>query len=254
MTNNWVFVFALVDGRFCENAGLDKVISSLAASYASKIEFVVNLESVFSAKLSGIFGQRIKRDSKFAKFIMCLIDALKSAGIGFDTSLGEEEFFSKHLMQSITIRNDDIDDFSRITDLDPDVDRGNAIAWAVSEALLRTMYEADNSATMIDRLNVDCGHWSRIMSKVPRMSAFRDPLFAQSIVQWLRKFATVSVDEWTSQKCLVPYSATNAALVLYTRTNVAVFGGLFAAALALGFAVFGLTGGLVQIKAILRIK
>jgi hypothetical protein len=81
--------------------------------------------------LSGLFGQRIKRDSAFAKFMLCLKDAMKAAAVPFDTSLGEsfrtQNVFSKSLVQSIAIANDGFDDTAHRTGTTPDIHRANAV-------------------------------------------------------------------------------------------------------------------------------
>jgi hypothetical protein len=170
---------------------------------------------------------------------MCLIDAVKSTGINFETYLTEEDtVFSSHLIQSLTIKNDNNDEWARVGDVEPDLDRGNAIAWAVTEALLRMMYDADNSATMIDRININCGYWAKILGRVPRMSAYRDASVVQAVAQWMKRFASVNIEEWTVQKCMSVYSATSALLVLYTPMNMALWGGLFVGTLAYGGIVY----------------
>jgi hypothetical protein len=240
--NNWVFVFALTDGHFCGLERLERVVNSLNAGHSGKVEFAVSLESLTSPRLSGWFGQRIKRDSAFAKFVVCLIDSMKSAGIPFETSLGDayrtQKVFSKSLIQSIAVTNDDLDETSHITDLQTDVERANGIVWAVTEALLRMMYDADSTATMIDRVTIDAGHWAGVIAGIPRMAAFRDQSAAQVIAQWMRKFGTVSVDEWTSGKCVAPFSATSATLVLYTPVPASRSVVLALATVAYGGAIF----------------
>jgi hypothetical protein len=242
LANNWAFVFALTDGHFCGFEGLEKLVTALNTAHPGKVEFGISLESLTAPKLSGWFGQRIKRDSAFAKFVLCLIDSMKAAGIPFETALGEtyrtQKVFSKMLIQSIAITNEDFDETAHITDLRPDVDRANAIVWAVAEALLRMMYDADSTATMIDRGTIDSAHWAGIIAGIPRMAAFRDQSTAQVVAQWIRKFGTVTVDEWTSGKCPAPFSATSATLVLYTPTPLSRSVYLALAAVAYGGVIF----------------
>jgi hypothetical protein len=250
IANNWVFVFALTDGYFCHFEGLEKLIGALTSARVGKIEFGLSLESVTSPRLSGLFGQRIKRDSAFAKFMLCLIDAMKAASVPFETALGEsfrtQKVFSKSLVQSVAIANDDFDDIAHITDRVPDVNRSNAIVWAVTDALLRTMYDADVTAAIVDRHVIDTGHWAAVVAKIPRVAAFRDQAAAQVFAQWMRKFGTVSIDEWTSGKCFAPYSSTSATIVLYTRTPASQSVALFVGALLYGgivwLAVVGIAG------------
>jgi hypothetical protein len=242
VANNWVFVFALTDGHFCNFEGLEKVVSSLSNGHSGKIEFGVSLESVTGSKLSGLFGQRIKRDSVFAKFVLCLIDSMKAAGIPFETALGEayrtQKVFSKSLIPSLAVVNEDFDETTHITDLKPDVDRANALAWAVTEALLRVMYDADHTATMIEKGTINTAHWATVIAGISRMAGFRDQSAAQIIAQWMRKFGVVNVDEWTSGKCPAPFSATSATLVLYTPSPAKRSIGLIFAAFAYGGAIY----------------
>jgi hypothetical protein len=248
--NNWVFVFALTDGHFCHFEGLEKVVSGLTGSHAGKIEFGVSLESITSATLSGLFGQRIKRDSTFAKFMLCLIDAMKAAAVPFDTSLGEsfrtQKVFSKSLVQSIAIANDGFDDTAHLTDTTPDIDRANAVVWAFADSLLRTMYDADSAASIIDRHSVDSSHWARVVARLPRMAAFRDQTAAQVFGQWMRKFGIVSVEEWSTAKCFAPFSSTGATLVLYTPTpasrSIALFVGAAVYGVIVWLAILGIEG------------
>ena len=256
LANNWVFVFALTDGYFCDYEGLERQMNSLMGGHAGKVEFGVSLESVAAPKLNGLFGQRIKRDSAFAKFVMCLIDSMKAAGIPMETELSENKrtqtVFSKHLIQSIAIMNDNGDEISRIGDSTPDVDRANAVAWAVAEALLRMVYDADNTATMIEKQTVDTSYWANIIAKIPRMSAFRDQTAAHALAQWMRKFTTVTIDEWASKKCLAPFSATDATLVLYNPTPMTTSLALFVAAILYGFVVFLAIAGVDGVKKLFK--
>ncbi|KAH0785771.1 hypothetical protein GPJ56_010333 [Histomonas meleagridis] len=248
ITNNWVFIFALTDGNYCGYEGLEKYLSALSAVHSSKIKFAVSLESISSPKLRGVFGQRLRRDSAFANFMYSLLDALKTVGIQFDSGLNDEEHFSqlsfnKHLINSIAILNQDGDRISRVTDTVPNVTRANDIAWAVSEGLLRMMYNADNTATMIDRDSVDTSKWADIIANVPRMSAFRDQTFSQVILQWMKKFTpSATIDEWTSNKCIAPYTAASATLVFYNRVSFKKLAMLFIVGVAYGVAALLLTG------------
>jgi hypothetical protein len=250
IANNWVFVFALTDGHFCHFEGLEKVINTLTSGHVGKIEFGLSLESVTSPRLNGVFGQRIKRDSAFAKFMLCLIDAMKTAGVPFETALGEsfrtQKVFSKSLVQSVAVANEDFDDSTHITDRVPDVNRSNAIVWAVADALLRTMYDADATATIVERHVIDTAHWARVVAKLPRVAAFRDQAAAQVFAQWMRKFGTVSVEEWSSGKCFAPYSSTSATLTLYTPTPASQSVALFVGAALYGglvwLAIVGIAG------------
>ena len=252
LANNWVFVFAVTDGHFCDFEGLEREMNALAGGHAGKIEFGLSIESIAAPHLSGLFGQRIKRESAFAKFVMCLIDSMKAAGVPLETELSEEKrtqgVFSKHLVQSIAIMNSDNDEISRVGDSTPNIERANAVAWAVAEALLRMVYDADNTATMIERQTVDSSYWANIIGKIPRMSAFRDQTAASILAQWMRKFTTVSVDEWASRKCLAPFSATDANLVLYNPTPVTTSVALFFVAILYGFVVFLAIAGVEGVK------
>jgi hypothetical protein len=80
--------------------------------------------------LTGHFGQRLKRDSSFTKFMHCLIESLKSVGISLIASLSDSHLshllFSDRMINSIAINTDD--ELSRITDRVPDVERANSVA------------------------------------------------------------------------------------------------------------------------------
>jgi hypothetical protein len=252
LTNNWVFVFALTDGRFCHFSGLDKAVASLNSAHAQKVQFGISLESISATKLNGLFGQRLKRDTPFAKFMLCLKDSMKAAGIPLETSVSEEprsqSIFSKHLIPSIAIANENLDDTSRITDTEPDIDRANAIVWAVTEALLRMMYDAADSAVILDRVTIDASRWAKIIAKVPRVPAFRDQTLSHVIGQWIRKFATLLTEEWTSSQCYAPFSSTSATLVLYTPTPISPWVLCFVGAIVYGVGVFVLLAGVKGVK------
>ena len=181
----------------------------------------------------------------------CLLNAMRTANIDIETGLnedGEKEgltqaTYNKHLINSITIVGEQDDQISRITDVEPNVTRANDIAWCISEALLRMMYNADNTATMINRQSVDTSKWATVISKVQRMSAFRDQTFAQSILQWMKKFATISsINEWSSNKCLAPYSSTQAKLIFYNNVPFIQLFGYFILALGYGAIILFIVG------------
>lgn len=251
IVNNWVFLFALVDGHFCKEEGLEKLLTTYSSIHSSKIKFAISLESIVAEKLHGVFGQRLRRESAFAKFMYCLLNAMRTANIDIETGLnedGEKEgltqaTYNKHLINSITIVGEQDDQISRITDVEPNVTRANDIAWCISEALLRMMYNADNTATMINRQSVDTSKWATVISKVQRMSAFRDQTFAQSILQWMKKFATISsINEWSSNKCLAPYSSTQAKLIFYNNVPFIQLFGYFILALGYGAIILFIVG------------
>ena len=242
LTNNWVFVFAVTDGHFCHYEGLDKVLGKYAKEHGSKIKFGISLESVASNKLQGLFSHKLKRGSPFAKFMECLLDALKAVNVDFSSSVSEEpktqSVFAKYKIQSVAITNDDFDETSHITDFIPDVDRANEIAWAVSEALLRMVYDADNTAMMIDRNNVDSGYTLNMVSSLPRMSQFRDQSVVNIVRQWMNSFMPSSINDWSSTKCLAPFSGSKASLILYNPTPVSATAFLFVFAFVYGACVY----------------
>lgn len=251
IVNNWAFVFALVDGHFCNEEGLEKLLATYSSVHSSKIKFAISLESIVSEKLRGVFGQRLRRESAFAKFMYCFLDAMKSANIDIETGLNEDDekegltqaTYNKHLINSIAIVGETDKQISRITDVQPNVTRANEIAWCVSEALLRMMYNADNTATMINRQSVDTSKWAGVISKVQRMSAFRDQTFAQSLLQWMKKFSTTtSLNEWSSNKCLAPYSSTQAKLIFYNNVPFVQLFGYFVLALIYGAVILFVVG------------
>ena len=253
LTNNWAFVFALTDGHFCNFEGLEKSMNHLTREHGSKIKFAVSLESISSPEgINGYFSMKLKRGSAFAKFMECLIDALKTVNIKYNFDVSEEKrtqtVFAKHKIPSIAILNHDEDEISRITDFKPDVKGANAIAWAVSEALLRMMYDADNTAVMIDRNDVDASYLTKILSKFGRVSQFRDQSAAYILSQWMSKFLSISVDEWTSTRCMSLFSSAQAQLILYNPTPISTNIILFVAAFVYAVIVFILIAGPQNIK------
>ena len=241
ITNNWVFVFAITDGQFCHYEGLDKFISSFSISHSSKIEFAISLESIASQTLKGHLAQRLKRESSFAKFMLCLKDSLRQVGIQLEADLSEEKFgqtiYSERLINSIAITSGN-DQLSRITDTKPDIERANSIAWALSEALLRMMYNSDNSATMIEKNSINTTFWANSISKIPRMVGFRDNSFISTISQWMKKFGNIQYEEWNANKCYVPYSNTDANIILYNPTHFITFLIIFISTLIYGGIVY----------------
>lgn len=253
LTNNWVFVFALTDGHFCNFEGLEKAMHTLTLHHGSKIKFAISLESISSPEgIKGLFSMKLKRGSAFAKFMECLIDALKTANVEFSFGISEEKrtqsVFAKHKIPSVAILNEDDDELSRITDFKPNVERANAVAWAVSEALLRMMYDADNTAVMVDRNDVDASYLTNILSNFGRVSQFRDPSVAHILSQWMSKFVSTSIDEWTSTKCTSLFSAAQAQLILYNPTPITTNIILFVAAFVYAIVIFIVIAGPSNIK------
>jgi hypothetical protein len=128
------------------------------------------------------------------------------------------------------------------------------MVWAVTEALLRMMYDADSTATMIDRGTIDSAHWGTVVAGISRMAAFRDQSAAQVIAQWMRRLAIVAVDEWTSGKCPAPFSATTATLVLYTPSRPSKSIALAFGALLYGGAIYLALVGPAGIKRLFNTK
>jgi hypothetical protein len=62
----------------------------------------------------------------------------------------------------------------------------------------------------------------------------------------MRKFGTVSVEEWSTAKCFTPFSSTGATLALYTPTPASRSVALFVAAAVYGvivwLAILGIEG------------
>lgn len=256
ITNNWAFVFAMTDGSFCKNEGLERAVKSLNSIHGAKVEFAISLDSISSPKLTGVYGQKLRRDSSFAKFMFCLLDSMRSAGIQFNTTLDSESEksapFIQHIIPSIVIQNEDGQGYAHITDSQPNIDRSNAMAWALAEALLRMMYDADSTAVMIDRNTIDTSTWANILGSMPRMPFNRDANVVSSIAQWMKKFSVISTDDWTTSNCYAPYSNTQATLVLYNPTPFTLSLVLYVAAFVYGFLVFILMGGYEKIKPLLN--
>jgi hypothetical protein len=242
ITNNWCFIFAVLDGHFCNYEGLERFLSSISAQHSSKIEFAISLEEISAPKLKGHFSMKLIRDSSFAKFMHCLKDAFNQTGIPFSNELSEEKHeqtvFGQRFMKSISITSDDedADELSRITDTKPDYERANAVAWAVSEALLRMMYGADISATMVERSSVNASYWARAVT-IPRMPTVRDRAFINTIGQYMKNFGKVQYDDWSSTKCPAVYQATDATLILYNQMPFKYSLGLFTASIVYGFVI-----------------
>ena len=223
LTNNWCLVFAVVDGHFCNNEGLDKFLQQFTQKHSSKIEFAISLEDISSPNLKGHFSMKLQRDSSFTKFMHCLKDAFNQTGIPFTNELSEEKhgqaIFGQRFLKAISITSADSEEteWTSITDSKPNIARANAVAWAVSEALLRMMYDADTSATMVELSSVNTSYWARAVT-IPRMPLVRDRSFTNTISQWMKRFGTVSIEDWTSNKCPVVHSATKTTLILYNET------------------------------------
>jgi hypothetical protein len=247
ITNNWCFIFAVTDGHFCNYEGLERFLSSISAQHSSKIEFAISLEEISAPKLKGHFSMKLTRDSSFAKFMRCLKDAFSQAGIQFTNELSEEKHeqtvFGQRFLKSISITADDesADELARITDTTPNYERADAVAWAVSEALLRMMYDADTSATMVERSSVNASYWARAVT-IPRMPTVRDRAFINTIGQYMKNFGKVQYDDWSSTKCPAVFQATEATLVLYNQTPFTTTIGLFAAAIVYGAIVLVVIG------------
>lgn len=226
VTNNWVLMFALVDGQYCAMEGLEHFINSISTPHGFSVEFALSLENIASKTLKGHFATKLKRDSAFTKFMYCLKDALNTTGIPFECDLSEEKHgqlvYGSHLLSAISITApEEEDDLAHITDFKSDDERANDIAWAVSEALLRMMYNTDNSAVMVERRSVNASYWTKVAMQ-PRMVHVRDPKYVDTIAQWMSKFGQVKIDRWTTTNCPKLYSATKSKIVLYNRTPASV--------------------------------
>ena len=274
ITNNWVFLFALVDGHFCNSEGLEKFVSKLTKEHGPKIEFALSLESISSPTVQATFGLRLRRESAFAKFMFCFVEALKTAEIPFTTSLNTpdkptkssenesevddidlsfetkwtdvlppfgktENIFSSHTLPSVSISGGS--QIGYVNDTIPNIERGNLFAWALSEAFLRMMYDSDNTAQIIEKSSVSID-WAEIVT-VPRMPAFRDSSLASVISQWMKKFGTSSIDEWSTSKCYSPSNAKNANIVLYNPTSPAKTAFLFFIGIIYGIVVYVIIAG-----------
>jgi len=148
------------------------------------------------------------------------------------------EAHSDRLINSIALSSGS-EMLSRITDTKPNIEQCNSVAWGLSEALLRMMYNSDNTAVFIEKNSVDTSYWAKTIGSVPRVPAFRDQSFINTIGQWMKKFGTVSYDEWTSTKCYTPYSCTEANIVLYNPTHILSSIILFVIAIAYGALIYG---------------
>lgn len=253
LTNNWAFVFALTDGHFCSFEGLERAMNSLSREHGSKIKFAISIESISSPKgIRGLFSMKLKRGSAFAKFMECLIEALKSSGVEFNFGISEEKrtqtVFAKHKIPSVALLNEDGDEISHITDFIPDVERANAIAWSIAEALLRMMYDSDNTASMIDKSQVDSSFMTNTLQKFSRMPQFRDQTSPQIFSQLMSKFSTISAEDWQTQKCPTVYSTPPSNLILYNPTPIMTNVILFVSAFGYGIVVFIFIAGIENIK------
>lgn len=245
VTNNWVLIFALVDGHFCELEGLEHFITSIS-THSFNVEFAVSLENIASATIKGHFAMKLKRDSAFTKFMYGLKDALNATGIPFECDLSEakhgQTVFGSHLINALSLTGpEEEDERAHITDLKADVKRANAVAWAVSEALLRMIHNTDNSAVMNERRNVNTSYWTKIAAE-PRMIQVRDPKFAETISQWMGKFGNVKIDKWNSARCPKLYSSNKAKIVLYNQTPTSHTVSIFIIAVVYGLVVLLVIG------------
>lgn len=247
ITDNWVFWFAITDGSFCRHEGLERFVSSLSSTHGSSVEFAISIDSVlFGNEIFGNLAHSLKRKSYFANFIINLKEAFSSLNIDFKVQLSDEEFshlvFRDKALKGVSIVGDE--NLTWITDQGYDVQKVNSVAWAVTEGLLRTMYKTDHSANILNRASVDSSVWLKGISRVTKMPAYRDPKIVQSIGQWLKKFGTYSLDEWTTGKCYFPSSSTTATLIFYNPTSYLTFLYIFLGTCVYGLLIFVVSGGL----------
>jgi hypothetical protein len=165
------------------------------------------------------------------------VASLKIVGIEFDAGIREvaNQLFETAAIDVVSIAGEIV---TPLTDARPDIQRADSFAWALSEALLRTMYNSQFDSIMIDKMMVDSGIWARIIGRIPRVAPFRDPALAGILANWMREFADVRVDEWVSSQCFTPYSATDAEMMLYNPVENWVYVALLGAAVVYGVLVF----------------
>jgi hypothetical protein len=235
LVDEWVLIFAVTDGRFCGFEGLIRLVQSFPWELKSKVEFAVSIDSILSKTIHGRFTNLIKPNSSFFQFVESLIQSLRVVGIEFDGEINESRIFASASIESLSI---DGEILTSVTDSRPDVLRSDSFAWAFSEALLRTIYNAHRDTIMIDKMQVDTSIWARTIGRIPRVAPFRDPAIAQVIAQWMGQFAEVNVDEWVSSHCFTPYTATEAVMVLYNPAPMRVYLGLYCIGFVYGLLVF----------------
>jgi hypothetical protein len=237
LVNDYVFCFAITDGRFCGFEGLARLLHSFNSDYKNCIEFAISLDSIFSKKIQARFSKPVQRNSTLFQFVRCLVESLKVVGIDFQAEIREfaNQLFVAEGIESISISGEII---TSVTDVKPDILRADSFTWALSEALLRTMYNSAYDSIMIDKMRVDSSIWARSIGRIPRVAPFRDPALVQMLAEWMRHFSVVKIDEWVSGQCFTPYSSTEAVLVLYNPAPMAVYVLLYLAALIYGLLVF----------------
>jgi hypothetical protein len=202
-----------------------------------KIEFAVSLDSLFSKTIQSWFPRPVSSNSSLFRFVKSLVASLKIVGIEFEAGIRD---VANHLFETakIDVMSISGEIVTPLTDSRPDVLRADSFAWALSEALLRTMYNSQFDSIMIDKMMVDSGIWARIIGKIPRVAPFKEPDLVGLLAHWMREFASVRTDEWISSQCFAPYSATDAEMILYNPVEIWVYLTLCGAALVYGLLVF----------------
>jgi hypothetical protein len=165
------------------------------------------------------------------------VRSLKEVGIDFEVDVAEsgEQIFTAGDIESISIGAEIP---TPLTDVWLDIERSDSFAWAFSDALLHTIHEAHPDAVLGDRLRAHTAMWAQTIGRIPRVAPFRDKEVAEILADWMKKFASVTVDEWIAGHCFTPYSSTEAVLMLYNPAPVMVYAALACAGLMYGILVF----------------
>jgi hypothetical protein len=237
MGEEWVLMFAVTDGRFCGFEGLLRLVRSFSSELKEKIEFAVSIDSILSQTIRGKFQKKLRPDSRFFRFVQSFIQSLQTVGIDFAAEFSEigNQIFAAGSIDSMSIGGEIP---VPITDSSPDIQRSDSFAWAFSEALLRTMYDAHPDSFFIDQVRVDTSIWARTIGRIPRVAPFRDQAVGRILAHWMGKFSSVTIDEWISSRCFTPYASTEAILMLYNPAPLTVYLALACAGLAYGVLAF----------------
>lgn len=237
--NDWSLMFAVADGRFCGFEGLTRLLNSFSPVLKSKIEFAISLDSIYTKTLHIHLNHQVRSDSTLYRFIKNLEESLTLVGIRAEictTNPFTQEVFKSSSIESVSITGGNV--MTSVTDCSPDYLRADSFAWALGESILRTIYETKSPTVLLDQKLIDTSVWTRIIGSVPRVAPFRDQTFASVILQWMQRFSNAYIDEWTSNTCFAPFTATDAVMLLYSSAPFYVYLLLYAGGIVYGIVVF----------------
>lgn len=252
ITNDWVLIFAITDGKYCNYDGLNRLIKSITKDHPKKIEFAVSLENISPLNLVGHIGQRIRRGSNFAKFMIAFTNALDYSGINISTPLSDErrsqQIFSRNMINSVAVSGEhESEDFTSIINKELDISRANKFAWALAESILKVVYDIDDSSSIINLNEVDVSLISKSLH-YPRMPFVRPKALTQNILQYMKKFTDALLDEWSSNSCYSPSKGIKGELVFYnTKKDYLTIGFAVSAVLYAALLYFGGISYLINI-------